>query len=57
MVRTPVVRTTVVLPKAMLVRLAEAAKADPIGLQSSHLIRKFITEGLARREKQAATAK
>jgi hypothetical protein len=47
-------RTTVFLSKAALTGLAEAAKADPAGLKSSHLIRKFIAEGLARQKRQAA---
>jgi hypothetical protein len=50
------IRTTVFLSKAQYDGLAEAAKADPAGLKSSHLIRRFISEGLARVKKQAATA-
>jgi hypothetical protein len=47
------VRTTVFLPKAMVAELAEAAKADPTGLKSSHLIRMFINAGLAARKRSA----
>jgi hypothetical protein len=50
-------RTTVFLSKAALAELAEAAKADPSGLKSSHLIRQFISEGLARRKRQATQRK
>jgi hypothetical protein len=52
-----VIRTTVMLSKSQVAGLAEAAKADPAGLKPSHLIRTFIAEGLARRKRQAASAK
>jgi hypothetical protein len=48
------IRTTVMLSKAAVAGLAEAAKTDPAGLKQSHLIRQFIAEGLARRKRQAA---
>jgi hypothetical protein len=44
------------LSKSAVAGLAEAAKADAAGLKSSHLIRQFISEGLARRKRQAASA-
>jgi hypothetical protein len=50
-------RTTVFLSKAAVAGLAEAAKADPAGLKSSHLIRQFVSAGLARRKRQAARQK
>ncbi len=46
-------RAVFFLPKAMVAGLAEAAKADPAGLKSSHLIRQFIAEGLQRRKRSA----
>ena len=51
------IRTTVFLTKRQHEGLAQAAKADPAGTKSSHLIRQFISEGLARRKRQAASAK
>jgi len=51
------IRTTVFLTKEQYNGLAEAAKADPAGLKSSHLIRRFISEGLARQKKQASEAR
>jgi hypothetical protein len=48
------IRTTVFLSKKMIAELAETAKANPAGLKSSHLIRQFISEGLARHRRQAA---
>ncbi len=51
------IRTTVLLTKRQYEGLAQAAKADPVGTSSAHLIRQFISEGLARRKRQAAQAK
>jgi hypothetical protein len=42
------IRTTVMLSKAQYVALAELAKADPAGLKPAHLIRRFLSEGIAR---------
>jgi hypothetical protein len=50
-------KTTIVLSPEHRAGLAEASKADPAGLKPSHLIRLFITDGLARRKRQAAAAK
>jgi hypothetical protein len=47
------IRTTVYLSTAQVAGLAEAAKADPAGLKSSHLIRMFINAGLAARKRSA----
>ena len=47
------IRTTVFLTKAQYAALAELAKADPAGLKSSHLIRRFISEGIARQKRAA----
>jgi hypothetical protein len=45
------IRTTVFLTKLQHDTLAELAKVDPVGLKSSHLIRQFINEGIARQKK------
>lgn len=47
-------RTTVLLSPSQVKGLAEIAKNDPACLKSSHLIRQFISEGIARRKRQAA---
>jgi hypothetical protein len=46
------IRTTVFLTKAQYESLAALAKSDPSGLKSSHLIRRFISEGIARQKRQ-----
>jgi hypothetical protein len=52
------IRTTVFLTKAQYECLAAVVETDPDGLQSSHLIRMFINEGLRRRAaKDALDAK
>jgi len=43
-------RTSIWLTQEQLERLAEVAKRDR--LKSAHLVRMFINEGLARRERQ-----
>ncbi|MGA7640065.1 MAG: hypothetical protein WCB00_24245 [Candidatus Acidiferrales bacterium] len=49
-------RTTVLLSLSQVKGLAEIVKTDPAGLKSSHLIRQFIADGIARRKRQAAEA-
>lgn len=46
------IRTTVLLTKMQYDTLAALAKADPDGVKSSHLIRRFINEGIARQKRQ-----
>jgi hypothetical protein len=46
------VRTTVLLTQAQYDGLAALAKADPVGVSSALLLRRFVSEGLARAKRQ-----
>jgi hypothetical protein len=54
---TKAIRTTIVLPPSLFKGLHEAADASLAGLTVAHLIRQFIAEGLARRQRQAEATK
>jgi hypothetical protein len=42
------IRTTVLLTRAQYDGLAALAKSDPVGVSSAMLLRRFVSEGIAR---------
>lgn len=53
MTKPKLVRTTVFLTQEQSDGLAALAKADLGGLKASHILRRFVSEGLQRQAKQA----